>query len=137
VGVPKTPAPPELKSKDWLERAYHMEGRSGPDIAKQLGLRDASLVYRYLVRHDIPRRARSARSKYAEGVEKGIRATLAADRLHKRRPNLSLFMARVRAVIAAKAEKQSVALRGALIDLAALCQAWAEQIPFTAKETVT
>lgn len=132
MGRPKTPAPTELQSKDWLEKAYLTEGKSGPEIAEELGLRDASLVYRYLDRHDIPRRPKNSRSRFVESVEDGIKVTRANDQRHKRRPTIALFMARVRAVINAKAEKQAVALRGALIDLAALCQAWAEEIPFTA-----
>lgn len=131
MGAPKTPAPAELKSKEWLYEAYIMSGHSGPTIAGMLGLRDASLVYRYLDRHGIPRRPKNARSGFAESVEEGIEMTRKADKRYRRRPSISLFMARVRAVIGAKAEKQSIALRGALIDLAALCQAWAEEIPFS------
>lgn len=131
MGASKKPAPDELRSKEWLEQAYVKEEHTGQVIAGMLGLGDASLVYRYLDRHGIPRRPRSARRGYAETVVEGISLTLAADKLHKRYPNLSLFMARVRAVIIAKAEKQTVALRGALIDLSALCQAWAEELPFT------
>jgi hypothetical protein len=132
MGAPKTPAPAELKSKEWLEEAYLRQGHSGPTIAGMLGLRDASLVYRYLDRHGIPRRPKNSRSGYAESVEDGIAATIKADERYKRRPTISLFMARVRAVIGAKAEQEHIALRGALIDLAALCQAWAESIPFSA-----
>jgi hypothetical protein len=127
----RTPAPVELRSKEWLEEAYVAQGHSGPTIAGMLGLPDASLVYRYLDRHDIPRRPKSARSGFAGTVEEGIDATRKADQRHKRRPTIPFFMARVKAVVGAKAAKQHVALRGALIDLAALCQVWAEEVPFS------
>lgn len=134
MGAPKTPAPAELKSKNWLEHAYLVEARTGPDIARELGLRDASLVYRYLDRHKIPRRPRNSRRGFAKTVEESIAATRKMDQRYKRRPTIALFMARVRAVIAAKAAEEHIAVRGGLIDLAALCQAWAEEIPFTLKE---
>lgn len=131
MGRTRNPAPAELRSKEWLHEAYVVQAHSGPTIAGMLGLPDASLVYRYLDRHDIPRRPKSTRSGFAETVEKGIASTRKADERHKRRPTVTLFMARVKAVVGAKAAKQHVALRGALIDLAALCQVWAEEVPFS------
>ncbi len=131
MGAPKTPAPGELKDADWLRREYLENCRSGPEIAQELGLRDASLVYRYLDRHKIPRRSRNWRRGFSASVEEGIKLTREADERHNRRPSVPVFMARVRAVISAKAEKDAISLRGALIDLAALVQVWAESIPFS------
>ena len=130
MGAPKTPAPPELHDEQWLRHEYVVLRKSGPEIARQLGLKDTSLVYRYLDRHNIERRARSAKKDFATTVAEGIRLTREADADHNRKPSISFFMARVRAVVTVKAEGGAIALRGALMDLAALCEAWAEEIVF-------
>lgn len=131
MGAPKTPAPPQLHDADWLRREYLENCRSGQDIADELGLKDPSLVFRYLERHGIPRRPRNWRRGFSRTVEEGIKLTREADERHKRKPSIKMFMARVRAVIAAKAEEDLISFRGSLIDLAALCQLWAEEVPFS------
>lgn len=126
-----SPAPPELRDATWLREAYLDEGLTGAEIAKLLGLKDASQVYRYLDRHGIERRPTNFRRGFATSVVGGIELTMEADDRYQRRTSPSLFAARLKAVISARAERDAIALRGALIELCAFCQAWAESIPFS------
>jgi hypothetical protein len=63
---PKAMLPyPELADRAWLQHEYVLEGRSGPDIAAELGCSRSSL-YEALARHGIARRPPSLSSEYPQ-----------------------------------------------------------------------
>lgn len=126
-------APSELKDQDWLHEHYVEKRLSGPEIASLLDT-DASQVYRYLKRSGIARRPKNARVEYSETVRKSIELTIEADRQHDRHPTPMLLIARAKAVGKAQAAKERISLRAALIDLAAVCIRWADNIPFVVSE---
>ncbi|TFH66425.1 MAG: hypothetical protein E4G90_03615 [Gemmatimonadales bacterium] len=122
----RRPTPPELRSRDWLLREYVLGERTSTDIGRELDC-DGTRVTYWLHKHDLPVRGKG-RPPGVLPAREVIELVKKEDIKLGRAGTPLLFRARAGGVLKALKEADKVSLRGSLLDLAALCEAWANRI---------